>query len=176
MCPSSVHVTRPHRADDDFVVRAVGPSGRHHTPGHLPAEGSPFSLQGVTHASWPWSRGDSNPGPPPCKGGALPAKLRPPVPQGSPRVPVGAPGLEPGTSALSGPRSNHLSYAPARDADTLGRRTSRAVPHTKQQGSSNTRPLHDPAAPLPGTPQGGFPPGPVPRGSVPARSLLRGTA
>lgn len=26
--------------------------------------------------------------------------------------PVGAPGLEPGTSALSGPRSNHLSYAP----------------------------------------------------------------
>ena len=27
-------------------------------------------------------------------------------------VGVGAPGLEPGTSALSGPRSNHLSYAP----------------------------------------------------------------
>jgi hypothetical protein len=27
-------------------------------------------------------------------------------------TPVGAPGLEPGTSALSGPRSNHLSYAP----------------------------------------------------------------
>lgn len=26
-----------------------------------------------------WSRGDSNPGPPPCKGGALPAKLRPPI-------------------------------------------------------------------------------------------------
>jgi hypothetical protein len=26
-----------------------------------------------------WSRGDSNPGPPPCKGGALPAKLRPPT-------------------------------------------------------------------------------------------------
>lgn len=26
---------------------------------------------------------------------------------------VGAPGLEPGTSVLSGPRSNHLSYAPA---------------------------------------------------------------
>jgi hypothetical protein len=25
---------------------------------------------------------------------------------------VGAPGLEPGTSVLSGPRSNHLSYAP----------------------------------------------------------------
>ena len=69
-----------------------------------------------------WSRGDSNPGPPPCKGGALPAKLRPPVP--TPVAPparidtatparVGAPGLEPGTSALSGPRSNRLSYAPA---------------------------------------------------------------
>ena len=27
---------------------------------------------------------------------------------------VGAPGLEPGTSALSGPRSNQLSYAPQR--------------------------------------------------------------
>jgi hypothetical protein len=60
-----------------------------------------------------WSRGDSNPGPPPCKGGALPAKLRPRA-----RLPthrparVGAPGLEPGTSALSGPRSNQLSYAP----------------------------------------------------------------
>jgi hypothetical protein len=34
---------------------------------------------------------------------------RPPPPSG-----VGAPGLEPGTSALSGPRSNHLSYAPVR--------------------------------------------------------------
>jgi hypothetical protein len=30
----------------------------------------------------------------------------------SPREVVGAPGLEPGTSALSGPRSNQLSYAP----------------------------------------------------------------
>lgn len=64
-----------------------------------------------------WSRGDSNPGPPPCKGGALPAKLRPPessrgVLTSHSRLGVGAPGLEPGTSALSGPRSNHLSYAP----------------------------------------------------------------
>ena len=59
----------------------------------------------------PWSRGDSNPGPPPCKSGALPAELRPP-PAGVPPASVGAPGLEPGTSALSGPRSNHLSYAP----------------------------------------------------------------
>ena len=61
-----------------------------------------------------WSRGDSNPGPPPCKGGALPAKLRPraQAPLTLPLSRVGAPGLEPGTSALSGPRSDHLSYAP----------------------------------------------------------------
>jgi hypothetical protein len=76
-----------------------------------------------------WSRGDSNPGPPPCKGGALPAKLRPRQTSATPlrgapsdrslnnpprrlAAPVGAPGLEPGTSALSGPRSNQLSYAP----------------------------------------------------------------
>ena len=37
--------------------------------------------------------------------------------------PVGAPGLEPGTSALSGPRSNRLSYAPPRHhVDALPRR------------------------------------------------------
>lgn len=60
-----------------------------------------------------WSRGDSNPGPPPCKGGALPAKLRPPTLKQGIAPLVGAPGLEPGTSALSGPRSNHLSYAPS---------------------------------------------------------------
>ena len=34
------------------------------------------------------------------------------VPAMSFREVVGAPGLEPGTSALSGPRSNQLSYAP----------------------------------------------------------------
>jgi hypothetical protein len=38
----------------------------------------------LSRCGWPttrpwWSRGDSNPGPPPCKGGALPAKLRPPA-------------------------------------------------------------------------------------------------
>ena len=36
------------------------------------------------------------------------------VPAMSFREVVGAPGLEPGTSALSGPRSNQLSYAPRR--------------------------------------------------------------
>jgi hypothetical protein len=79
---------------------------------------------GATRPAVPprWSRGDSNPGPPPCKGGALPAKLRPrspPAPAPAPTARpggVGAPGLEPGTSALSGPRSNRLSYAPAAGA------------------------------------------------------------
>ncbi len=68
-----------------------------------------------------WSHGGSNPEPPPCKGGALPVELRPPAAArrrmphpGFPRGRVGAPGLEPGASALSGPRSDRLSYAPAR--------------------------------------------------------------
>ena len=100
---------------------------------------APFTCQGA-HASW-WSRGDSNPGPPPCKGGALPAKLRPQISRPnafpglvavSPRLPspasapfpasVGAPGLEPGTSALSGPRSNQLSYAPSKAQGVRARR------------------------------------------------------
>jgi hypothetical protein len=40
---------------------------------------------------------------------------------------VGAPGLEPGTSVLSGPRSNHLSYAPRRQGRALRRRRSAAL-------------------------------------------------
>ena len=86
-----------------------------------------------------WSRGDSNPGPPPCKGGALPAKLRPPraTPPGAPPArgaPVGAPGLEPGTSALSGPRSNHLSYAP-RPAAAADAHAAVALPAWPGRGS-----------------------------------------
>ena len=69
-------------------------------------------IKKMTPGSSRWSRGDSNPGPPPCKGGALPTKLRPPKPSQLAYPLVGAPGLEPGTSALSGPRSDHLSYAP----------------------------------------------------------------
>jgi hypothetical protein len=54
-----------------------------------------------------WSRGDSNPGPPPCKGGALPAKLRPQAPPQWARL-----------DSNQGPRSyqdralTKLSYAP----------------------------------------------------------------
>jgi hypothetical protein len=76
-----------------------------------------------------WSRGDSNPGPPPCKGGALPAKLRP---RRSRSPAVGAPGLEPGTSALSGPRSNQLSYAPIGHGWFTSTDRCGPVPNTKQ--------------------------------------------
>ena len=96
--PTSDEVSQPSAA---IVLRSAGALRAHRAGTRRPAG---------------WSRGDSNPGPPPCKGGALPAKLRPrthapTAPRARPRV--GAPGLEPGTSALSGPRSNHLSYAPA---------------------------------------------------------------
>jgi hypothetical protein len=47
---------------------------------------------------------------------------------------VGAPGLEPGTSALSGPRSNHLSYAPAARAMPTGMsRDGRCYPDCPQR-------------------------------------------
>ena len=47
---------------------------------HPPRSLGPLVIHTGTAAGSPqgWSRGDSNPGPPPCKGGALPAKLRPP--------------------------------------------------------------------------------------------------
>ena len=51
-----------------------------------------------------WRLRESNPWPPACKAGALPAELNPRL--------VGTNGLEPSTSRLSGVRSNHLSYAP----------------------------------------------------------------
>ena len=74
-----------------------------------------------------WRCTDSNRGPPACKAGALPTELHPQLKaEGGRRTAegafppcalclqklVGAPGLEPGTSALSGLRSNQLSYAP----------------------------------------------------------------
>ena len=60
-----------------------------------------------------------------------------------PDSPVGAPGLEPGTSALSGPRSNQLSYAPrdmhvprSRDR-SLDRWTVRSLPTMEKPLRSN---------------------------------------
>src|SRR4029079_7058398 len=70
---------------------------------------------------WPqekWSRRDSNPRHLACKASALPTELRPQnsylwlAANGFPQM--GAPRFELGTSALSGLRSNQLSYAPAR--------------------------------------------------------------
>jgi hypothetical protein len=136
------------------VVCGVAVVGKHHASprprgrgrsralacqGAPPASGRTQTDRHPARAGRRWSRGESNPGPPPCKGGALPAKLRPPPfesgvgsresgvgsrefgqppvrPSARPSDPpvVGAPGLEPGTSALSGPRSDRLSYAPRR--------------------------------------------------------------
>jgi hypothetical protein len=63
---------------------------------------------------------------------------------------VGAPGLEPGTSALSGPRSNHLSYAPAvrstpRRCRPRRHRPGRPGPGLRSGGSSRVAPAPPPA-------------------------------
>lgn len=52
---------------------AVKPDGSHVAP----CQGAAGLGTVVPSNEEGWSRGDSNPGPPPCKGGALPAKLRP---------------------------------------------------------------------------------------------------
>jgi hypothetical protein len=70
-----------------------------------------------------------------------------PLPEyGSPPREVGAPGLEPGTSALSGPRSNQLSYAPVgRDcpahqpSPALCRRRSSAIPKGRPTAIARSR-------------------------------------
>ena len=72
---------------------------------------------------------------------------------------VGAPGLEPGTSALSGPRSNHLSYAPGwvcgRCPRALCRRRSRPgpMPHPAPAGSPSPVPTPRPVSPPPRRPR-----------------------
>jgi hypothetical protein len=66
--------------DGGFVVRAVRSNltraldGSEAGPSHWLVQRAP-----ACHHPPSWSRGDSNPGPPPCKGGALPTKLRPPA-------------------------------------------------------------------------------------------------
>ena len=109
----------------------AGPRGALSRCGLAPNDVTGGRTTSVRHR---WSRGDSNPGPPPCKGGALPAKLRPRAVARHSAPRVGAPGLEPGTSALSGPRSDHLSYAPT----AISRVTSfqhRTVPSSAQDGA-----------------------------------------
>jgi hypothetical protein len=58
---------------------------------------------------------------------------------------VGAPGLEPGTSALSGPRSNHLSYAPAARSTPRRRRPGLPGPGIPSGESSRVAPARPPA-------------------------------
>jgi hypothetical protein len=53
---------------------------------------------------------------------------------GFPRGRVGAPGLEPGASALSGPRSDRLSYAPARGLTARARDGSLIPPVAEATG------------------------------------------
>ena len=78
-----------------------------------------MSIFGILYIPW-WRWWDSNPWPPACRAGALPAELHPQnywefafFSVCSPFwVMVGPSGLEPPTSCLSGTRSNLLSYDP----------------------------------------------------------------
>ena len=73
----------------------------------------------TSFVTW-WRWWDSNPWPPACRAGALPAELHPHICYGILLSPfleaflllVGPSGLEPPTSCLSGTRSNLLSYEP----------------------------------------------------------------
>ena len=68
---------------------------------------------GISEIPW-WRWWDSNPWPPACRAGALPAELHPQIILGILlfSILVGPSGLEPPTSCLSGTRSNLLSYEP----------------------------------------------------------------
>jgi hypothetical protein len=59
----------------NLVRRRLPPSDELSRPARGQATTAGATKGGPPHPRW--SRGDSNPGPPPCKGGALPAKLRP---------------------------------------------------------------------------------------------------
>ena len=153
--PSMFVVTAPRSRQGPFRPRQTGaqPPTRPHTHIYirlplyqrqappLPHPGHP----GHCCCLAPWSRGDSNPGPPPCKGGALPAKLRPP--------PVGAPGFEPGTSVLSGPRSHQAEL--------------RALPVMRRRRSEATAPQVDARSPRRSDRLGCAPGSPVSRPPVP---------
>jgi hypothetical protein len=85
-----------------------------------------------------WSRWDSNPRPPGCKPGALPAELRPLFnaevgKRNSERSAfdmVGPGGFEPPTSPLSGARSSQLSYEPLFNAEVGTRKPERTTNNT----------------------------------------------
>ena len=85
----SISALRPHERGQEPVVEMRGVD--------------PPALSVLMRGNQWWRCGESNPGPPACKAGALPTELHP---QG---LMVGHPGLEPGASVLSGLRSHHLS-------------------------------------------------------------------
>ena len=70
---------RPQTPRHPPCARCTG--SRHPPPrGRPPGTGRPAQMLGVIPTRllrFRWSCGDSNPGPPPCKGGALPTKLQP---------------------------------------------------------------------------------------------------
>jgi hypothetical protein len=125
-CQVFSHHARGHRPQANKMTKRIS---RFTTRSAGPARGLPTGK---------WSLPESNRRPPACKAGALPAELRPrkavPTPPegGRPmdgcepqrrarrmarspgREVVGRGGLEPPTLRLSGVRSNHLSYRPAR--------------------------------------------------------------
>ncbi len=102
-----------------LLRRAVPPNGRlsrapiFRAPAYLSITRA-LAVKGIPRAlRWRWA--DSNPRPPACKAGALPLSYIPMLsaqPRGARGDLVGQPGIEPGTSVLSGLRSNRLSYWP----------------------------------------------------------------
>ena len=68
---------------------------------YVTSPGTPFRIR-AKGLPVEWRLADSNRWHPACKAGALPTEL-------NPQTRMGHPGLEPGTSPLSGVRSNHLS-------------------------------------------------------------------
>ena len=164
MC-SSLGLLRCHHAQVLCLLR--GARGDVRRPLHARNASGVTAPLSMSNPISPWSRGESNPGPPPCKGGALPAELRPHS--------VGAPGFEPGTSALSGPRSNQLSYAPGKmRSGTPDRRSAPSCAEDEADRPNVCQPRSVGPPRVPGAPAGPVVPlaRRSPRGSVPRPSRL----
>ena len=98
-----------------------------------------------------WSRGDSNPGPPPCKGGALPAKLRPPARPGAPggRAWTRTRDLGLIRTALSPPELRARRRDPAPKTECSPNPTPRSIPRIGSHGAPLARlaPTSPPSTP-----------------------------
>ena len=124
--------------------------GDSEAPGRRRARGDPgrvslFPCAVQVRAAW--SRGESNPGPPPCKGGALPAELRPrprrchrqslPAPRG--RAWTRTRGLGLIRAALSPPELR-ARWPPAPTPAPHGPAVAGDAPKTKQRGDPQAAP------------------------------------